>query len=304
MAARVPPHFAPVGRLTWLARAALLTAVGWPHPSRGLPADQPAPEKAPPAGVKKIELHQLSNDELVKQVGAIWEKMSRDYLAQRRALATAEALLDDVRMQTDLVKGVALSPTGPTHLIAQSFGAQALTPAGGPLGALAQRLAALGVMESDAFALTSPTDDPVKKAVDAAKAKQDVLNRKFKLVQSQKDLLGRVATGVEGCRATTVAFQNTLADLKAYALEAGLRVKDGSLAESRLPRELKPEFLEKKKEELLAELARLKAGTADAQQEQEALARVLDEVNKAALAADAEVVEASKNLAREQKRQE
>src|SRR5262249_55786335 len=247
MAARVPPHFAPVGRLTRLARAALLMAVCWTHPSRGLPADQPAPEKAPPAGVKKIELHQLSNDELVKQVGAIWEKMSRDYLTQRRALATAEALLDDVRMQTDLVKG----------------------------------------------AEPAPTDDPVKKAVDAAKAKQDVLNRKLKLVQSQKDLLGRVATGVEGCRATTVAFQNTLADLKTYALEAGLRVKDGSLDENMLPRELKPAFLEKKREELLAELARLQTMAADTQTKQEALAKVLDEVNKASLAADADVVEAS-----------
>src|SRR5205823_4098945 len=144
-------------------------------PGRGLAAEQPAPDKARPAEVKKIALHQLSNDELVKQAGAIWQKMSRDYLAQRRALATAEALLEDVRMQTDLVKGVA----------------------------------------------PAPADDPIKKAVDAAKAKQDVANRKRKLVQSQKDLLGRVATGVEGCRATTVAFQNTLADLKAYALEAG-----------------------------------------------------------------------------------
>src|SRR5262245_27922790 len=127
MAAPVPPYFAPVGRLTWLALAAVLTAACWTHPSRGLPADQPVPDKAPPAGVKKIELPRLSNDELVKQVGAIWEKMSRDYLAQRRALATAEALLDDVRMQTDLVKGVA----------------------------------------------PPPIDDPIKKAVDAAKAKQD-----------------------------------------------------------------------------------------------------------------------------------
>src|SRR5262249_37271791 len=137
----------------------------------------------------------------------------------------------------------------------------------------------------------------------AAKAKQDVLNRKLKLVQSQKDLLGRVATAVEGCRATTVAFQNMLADLKAYAFEAGLRVKDGSLAEGMVPRELKPAFLQQKREELLAELARLQATAADAQKRQETLAKVLDEVNKASLAAEAEVVEASKNLALEQKRQ-
>jgi hypothetical protein len=46
---------------------------------------------------------------------------------------------------------------GLTHLFVQSFGAQGLTPAGAPLGALMQRLAALGVMESDVFALDRAT---------------------------------------------------------------------------------------------------------------------------------------------------
>src|SRR5438445_13720255 len=127
MAARVPPRGAAVRRLTWLARAALLTATWLTHPGRSLPADKPTPDKARPAEVKKIELHQLTNEELVKQADAIWQKMTRDYLAQRRALATAKALLDDVRKQSAVAKGVA-SP---------------------------------------------PADDPVKKAVEAAKAKQD-----------------------------------------------------------------------------------------------------------------------------------
>jgi Leucine-rich repeat (LRR) protein len=40
---------------------------------------------------------------------------------------------------------------GPTYLVVQSLAAQALTPTGAPLGALTQRLAAVGVMEADAF---------------------------------------------------------------------------------------------------------------------------------------------------------
>jgi mono/diheme cytochrome c family protein len=40
---------------------------------------------------------------------------------------------------------------GPTHLILQTLGAQALAPSGVPAGSLAQHLAALGVVESDAF---------------------------------------------------------------------------------------------------------------------------------------------------------
>jgi cytochrome c oxidase subunit 2 len=50
-------------------------------------------------------------------------------------------------------------PGGAMHLIVQSYGAQGLTPAGAPIGALAQRLAALGVMELDALAL-----DPAARA--------------------------------------------------------------------------------------------------------------------------------------------
>jgi K+-transporting ATPase ATPase A chain len=42
---------------------------------------------------------------------------------------------------------------GPTHLVAQGLSAQALAPAGAPLGAAAQQLAALGVAESDIFVL-------------------------------------------------------------------------------------------------------------------------------------------------------
>src|SRR5262249_7967399 len=76
------------------------------------------------------------------------------------------------------------------------------------------------------------------------------------------------------------------------------------LAEDKVPAGLKPEVLKKKKEALADDLARLKAKAAEARKGQEAVAKLLDEVCKAALAADADVVEASKNLVREQRRQE
>src|SRR5262249_54623716 len=120
----------------------------------------------------------------------------------------------------------------------------------------------------------------------------------------QKELLDRVNNAQEGARSAAVAFQNALDDLKVYSLEGGLRVKDGTLAEDKLPATLKPESLEKKRHELADDLTRLTARTTDGQKGQEAIAKLLDEANKAALAADADVVEASKNLARERQRQE
>jgi tetratricopeptide (TPR) repeat protein len=47
-------------------------------------------------------------------------------------------------------------PVGPTHLIAQVFGAQGLAPAGAPLGSTAQVLIALRVATLDEFALGNP----------------------------------------------------------------------------------------------------------------------------------------------------
>jgi small-conductance mechanosensitive channel len=241
------------------AHVALLAAVCLVPPARGLAAEPPADDKPRPAETKKLELPRLTNEELLKQVDAILDKASRDYLACFRALAAAEARLEEVRGQTDDVPPA---------------------PGGRPAG-----------------------EDP-KKAVDAARTKQDVVRRQLKRVQTQKELLDRVAAGIEACRSAAVAFQNALDDLKAYSLETALRVKDGTLAEDKAPAGLKPESLYKKKRKVSDALAGLQTKSADLQKGQEAVARLLEETNRAALAADAELVEASRNLAREQQRQE
>src|SRR5262249_26644852 len=57
------------------------------------------------------------------------------------------------------------APTGPAHLILQSVGAQALAPAGAPLGPMTQLLVAVPVSQLDAFALGAPTNPDVLFAV-------------------------------------------------------------------------------------------------------------------------------------------
>jgi small-conductance mechanosensitive channel len=232
-----------------------------------------------PVASKKVEIHLLTNEDLVKQADAIYARASRDYLAQRRGLATAEVLLAEVRERAEGVKTAPDSATGSGD---------------GP--------AAQAAPVSQAAKASG--ENAAKKALDAAKAKQDVVARKLKLVQAEKELLDRIATTIEACLSAGVAFQNALEDLRAYTLECRLRVKDGSLAEDKVPGGLKPEFPEKKKSALLLELAELKAKVAGVQKEQEAVARRLAEASKAVLAADADVVESAKSLVREQKRQE
>src|SRR5262249_43727600 len=91
---------------------ALLAAVCLFLPARGLAAEPPADDKARPAETKKVELPRLTNEELLKQADALYDKANRDYLAQLRALAAAEAMLDEARKQTDEVKTAPSSPGG------------------------------------------------------------------------------------------------------------------------------------------------------------------------------------------------
>jgi small-conductance mechanosensitive channel len=255
-------------RLQWLARAVLLLAACLALAERGRPSDSPPDEKNrtiekdKTVAIKKFDLPPLTNEELLKQADTIYEKASRDYLARLRGLATAEALLEEVRKQID-----GLKPPAPADD----------RPAG---------------------------EDAAKKAVDAARAKQDLVRRKLKLVQTRKERLDRVTVNLEACVSATVAFQNAIDDLKAYALECDLRVKDGSLAGDKVPAALKPGGLEKKQEQLIDELAGLKSKSAEVEKAQSAIGKLLEDANKAALAADADVVEASKNLVREQQRRE
>jgi small-conductance mechanosensitive channel len=236
------------------------------QPVSGCLADPPAADKGKPAETKKVELHRLTNEELLKQAEAIYQAAARDYLAQTRALAMAEMLLDEVRKQLTGTKGAAPAETKQS--------------AGQPAG-----------------------EEAAKKAVEVAKARQADSRRTLKLVQAQKELLDRVATSLDGCRSAALAFQNVLDDLRPYAIETRLRVKDGSLAEDKAPDALKSDNLEQSKKKLTEEMARLTTRAGEIRQGQEAIAKLLEKTSKAALAADADVVEESRNLARQQQRQ-
>jgi small-conductance mechanosensitive channel len=256
----------PKARRSGLAATVLVAAAGVALPGFGRAAGQPGEVKPKPAEPAKVELFRLTNEELLKQADAIYQTASRDYLAQQRAVTTVELLLEEVRAQAGRVPE---PPPADSKVAAQ--------PA---------------------------TERGAKKAVEAAKAKQEAVRRQRQLVQAQKDLLDRLAVWLEACRSAAVAFQNALDDLKAYALESSLRVKDGSLAEAKVHAMLKADLLEKKKRELGEELTRLKTKSADVQRGQEAVARLLDQAAKAVLASDAVLVEESRNLAREQQRHE
>src|SRR5262249_58743184 len=105
---------------------------------------------------------------------------------------------------------------------------------------------------------------------------------KLRLVQARKALLDRVSAALDASQSAAVALLNALDGLKPYAIEIGLRVKDGSLAADKVPPELTADALEKKRKDLAADQVKRKA--ADARKDQAAVAGQLEGANKAVLA--------------------
>src|SRR5262249_1458638 len=201
-------------------------------------------------------------DDLLKRAGGIYDKAAQDYLAVARALASAELLLEEAAHQADAE--VEAKPPGPRPP-------------------------------------DSTADEKARAAVEAAKAKLDTAGRKLKLVQARKGLLDRVSAGVEAGQSSGVAFLNALDDLKPYAIELGLRVKDGSLAGGQVPPELATTALDQKRKDLAADQTKRQQKAADAQKAQADVANQLEEATKAVLAAEAGGTQAGKALALEQK---
>jgi small-conductance mechanosensitive channel len=138
-------------------------------------------------------------------------------------------------------------------------------------------------------------------ALEAAKARQAVAQAALKRAQTRKDLLARVAGAIDAGQSAAVAYQNTLDELGPYAIEIGLRVRDGTLPANAAP-ELRTPVLTAKKKDLTEIRAGLKQKAEENPKALAAAAAQLAEAEKAALAAEAEVVEGAKKLAREQKR--
>jgi small-conductance mechanosensitive channel len=216
------------------------------------------------------ELHRLKNDELLKQAGAIYGKAAEEYRATVRALAAAEIMLQEASERTAMPRDTQTSPS------------PARSPAGNGLTAEAKAQA----------------------AVDEAKVKQAVAREKIKLVQTRQELLHGVSTRVDAGQTAADEFLQALDELKPYTIEIGLRVKDESLEAAKVPRELDPDALAKKRQDVAADQVKWKKKVADAPKARAAVAEQLDMAKTEALAADAELARAAKALAQENKRLE
>jgi small-conductance mechanosensitive channel len=149
----------------------------------------------------------------------------------------------------------------------------------------------------------APGEDGARAAVEAASARVAFAKQKLRLTQARKTLQDKVVTAVEGVQSATLAFESALDDLKPFGVEIELRFQDGTMSGTRPPL-LSPDALGKKRRELAAEQDKVKAKLVESRKAAEAVAKSLDEAEKAVPGAEAEATEASKVYAREQQRKE
>ncbi len=259
------------------------------------PAAPPAAGEAAADESARSDLFKLKNDELLKQADATFSKVSDDYLSQLRNLATIEMSLGEIKAQLDTLRPPPEPPAPPTPT---------------PTPPAVKRPSADPAAKEPTKAAPKPTPPPAPETasktptLDAAQAKQDLAAKTLKLVQANKAELDRLATGLDACQLATLAFQNALDDVSAYGVEAGLRVKDGSLPAGKIPDALKPEVIDRKKKELSTDHAKRRERAASIHGTEDAVTRQLEEANKGVLVATAELSQALKKLAQDQKKQE
>lgn len=258
----------------WTALTVLLSCLWLLTAARGGPPDNKPDEKGKTAEALKVDLSRLPNDELVKQAAAIHAKGSGDYLAAVRALAGAEAQLDDANKQlADLTP----PKTEPKRLPDTPKSKDTL----------------------------SESEDLAKAAVDTAKRKADFTRQKHKLTLAVKQLQSKVAAAVETLQFSVGAFQAAIDDLKPYAVEFDLRIKDNTF-DGKIPIDtrLLPGSLALKRKEIVVGQDRLRDRLAEARRAIETTSKVLEEDEKAVNSAEAEAIEAERTFAREQQRKE
>lgn len=227
-------------------------------------ADGAHPQPVEKLEPRKVDLHKVANDELLKLGQLALDKGSAAYLAQRRELAAVELALERARKQA---AAVVVPPD------------EAVPDRGDPLEA-------------------------ARAGLDRARGRLDALKQRLDRAQAEKALGERAVAAVEGCTTAATAFANLLDDLDAVVVEARLRVEDRTLPADAVPRGLTDEAVAQRKRDLATEQAQWKQKAEAAQKDVQAAGQRFDAAKKAVLDAEAAVAQADRKYARQQKRQE
>ena len=171
---------------------------------------------------KPVVLHNLSNEDLLKQAKGIFNLASNRYLAQKRGLAKSELLLNRAKLAN---LGITLSE------------------------------------REDMSSEEIPPLEKAKKEVEQAKVCLDDFTHELELVEEEKTRLDQYIEQIEPTQSAAKNFLSALNELSLPLFEIGLRVNDGTLKADMVPRFFNEETLNTQREILLTEQELLKKET-------------------------------------------
>ena len=163
---------------------------------------------------KPVVLHNLSNEDLLKQAQGIFNLASNRYLAQKRGLAKSKLVFN--RAESANV-GVTISK------------------------------------KQDTPSKEIPPLEKAKKEVEQAKVRLDDFMHELELAEAEKIHLEQYIEQIEPTQSAAKNFLSALNELSLPLFEIGLRVGDGTLKPDMVPNFLNEEELNTRRETLLTE---------------------------------------------------
>ena len=143
------------------------------------------------------QLSELSNDELIEQAQTIFNESSNRYLAQLRELSRYNNLLQQAERETESLKIPKEKPATPAK----------------PMSSV----------------------QAAKIALNHFKIRFEALKQRLALLEKEQSLLEKKLSQIDAVKLTANRFNSALEKLNLFLFEIGLRIKDGTLKEDKVP---------------------------------------------------------------------
>jgi MscS family membrane protein len=213
---------------------------------------------------KKVELHLLANEELLKQGESIFNDAHNAFFAQLRGMFKSETFFTQGRDKAELFVIPEEKPGADENI---------------------------------------PPAEAAKMMLDHTQKRAEAIKQRLELIEEEKVLADKLIAQIEAAQSAALVMNEALERLNFFQLEISLRVADGTLPSEEVPEVLTKKNLEIQRDELTRWQETLKEKAGTAQKELENTVLRIEEGKKLLIEAEAYYASAKEKYSQEMKRQ-
>lgn len=214
--------------------------------------------------LKKLELHQLPNEDLLKQGESLFNDAHNAFFAQLRGMFKSETFFNRGREKAEL------------FVIPE---------------------------EKPATDQNMPPAEAAKVMLEHTQKRVEAIKERLQLVEEEKLLADKMIAQIEAAQSAALAMNEAIERLNLFLLEISLRVADGTLSAEEVPEVLKKKNIENQRKELTRWQETLKTKAETAQKELENTVARIEAGKKSLIEAEAYHASAKEKYSQEMKRQ-